>query len=126
MNFVGMCSVDLWFDLDKVGFFVLVVILINFSLSVRLILALAIREATLVHLGLQDVQFFVLNDALSEVVSVVEQILNRNRVEPLARGHIASEKTTKDSDSQSDTKACQLIASLLIGSALCGSGVPTI
>ena len=62
MNFVGMCSVDLWFDLDKVGFFVLVVILVYLSLGVGLVLALAITEATFVHLGLQKVQFFVLNN----------------------------------------------------------------
>jgi hypothetical protein len=63
-------------------------------------------------------QFFVLNDQLSKVMSVVEQILNWDWVKPLARGHVAGEETSEDRDTKGDAKACQLVAGLLIGCAL--------
>ena len=60
------------------------------------------------------------------MMSVVEQILDGDWVEPLARGHITSEKTTKDGNTQSDTKAGQLVTSLFIGCTLGGSCVSSI
>lgn len=41
----------------------------------------------------------MLNNALSEVMSVVEEILYWDGVEPLARGHISCEKSTENGDS---------------------------
>jgi hypothetical protein len=86
-----LCSVDLRLDLDKVGGVLSVVIMIYLFLGVRLILAQSEIEASVVHLGLQKMQFFMLNDQLSEVMSVVEQVLNWDWVEPLTRGHVAGE-----------------------------------
>jgi hypothetical protein len=113
-----LCSVDLRLDLDEVGGVLSVVIMNYLFLGVRLVLAHSEVEASVVHLGLQKMQFFVLNDQFSEVMSVVEQILNWDWVEPLARGHVAGEETAEDRDTKGDTKTCELVACLLIGCAL--------
>jgi len=72
---------------------------------------------------LQVVQLFMLNDAISEVMSIVEQVLNGDRLEPFSASDIARKKSTADSDPETDTEASELIAGLFIGSARVLNGV---
>ena len=59
-------------------------------------------------------QFFVLNHALSEVVTIMEQIFNWHRLKPLSGCDISGEQSTKHSDAECNSESSQLIPSLLV------------
>jgi len=56
----------------------------------------------------------MLNDAISEVMSIMEQILNWHRLEPFSASKITSKEATSDGDTKADTEASELVAGLFL------------
>ena len=118
-------SVDLRFDLDQVLIIFFLHLLIQRLFGIRFVFRSSECKSTLVHPIFQNVELLMLNHTFSEVMSIVEEVLNRDGIEPLSASNIACEKSTEHCNSECDTESSELVACLLIGCALCLIAIAT-